>query len=88
MKFSGFIFDCLNLLHYRCHKVNLKRAGSYIDSSICFRTRNATINPINRDDDKCFQQAATLILNHNKFVKYSARISKKKPLLTNIFSKT
>ena len=28
----NFIFDCDNLLRYKCHKVNLKPGGSYIDS--------------------------------------------------------
>ena len=32
MKGSDFIFDCVNLLHYKCHKINLKRCGLYIDS--------------------------------------------------------
>ena len=32
MKGSDFIFDCVNLLHYKCHKINLKRDGLYIDS--------------------------------------------------------
>ena len=31
MKGSDFIFDCVNLLHYKCHKINLNRVGSYID---------------------------------------------------------
>ena len=29
---SNFIFDSVYLLHYKCHKINLKREGSYIDS--------------------------------------------------------
>ena len=29
---SDFIFDSVQLLHYKCHKVNLRRDGSYIDS--------------------------------------------------------
>ena len=29
---SDFIFDYVNLLHCKCHKINLKRSGSYIDS--------------------------------------------------------
>ena len=32
MRGIDFIFDCANLLHYKCHKINLKRGGSYIDS--------------------------------------------------------
>ena len=29
---SNFIFDCVNLLYYNCHKINFKSGGSYIDS--------------------------------------------------------
>ena len=31
MRVSDFIFDCVNLLYSKCHKVNFKRGGSYID---------------------------------------------------------
>ena len=30
-KDSTFIFHCVNFLHYKCHKINLKRSGLYID---------------------------------------------------------
>ena len=33
MRNSYFVFDCVNFLHYKCHKRNLKRGMSYIDSS-------------------------------------------------------
>ena len=32
MRGSDFIFDCVYLLYYKCHKTNFKRGGSYIDS--------------------------------------------------------
>ena len=32
MKGSDFIFDCVHLLYYKCHEINLNRSGSYIDS--------------------------------------------------------
>ena len=32
MKESDFIFDSAHLMYYKCHKVNFKRGGSYIDS--------------------------------------------------------
>ena len=32
MKRSHFIFDSVQLMYYKCHKVNFKRGGSYIDS--------------------------------------------------------
>ena len=56
MKGSDFVFDCVNLLHFKCHNINLNRAGSY------------TMNPVN-DNDKCFQYAATVISNYEKIAK-------------------
>ena len=32
IKDSDFIFDCINLLYYKCHKIDVKRGRSYIDS--------------------------------------------------------
>ena len=32
MKGSAFIFDCINLLRYKCHKTSLNHDKSYIDS--------------------------------------------------------
>ena len=31
MRSSGFIFDCVHLLYYKCHKINPNRGGSYIN---------------------------------------------------------
>ena len=30
MKGSNFIFDAVNVLFYKCHKIDFKRGGSYI----------------------------------------------------------
>ena len=32
MKGSEFVFDCVHLLYYKCHKTNSNLGGSYIDS--------------------------------------------------------
>ena len=32
MKGSEFILDSVQLMYYKCHKVNYRRGGSYIDS--------------------------------------------------------
>ena len=32
MKGSDFVFDSVNLLYYKCHEINFKCGGSYIDS--------------------------------------------------------
>ena len=31
MRGSDFIFDCVHLLYYKCHKINYKRDESYKD---------------------------------------------------------
>ena len=45
MKGSIFIFDIVNLLYYKCHKINFKRGSSYNDSPEWIKTKKATINP-------------------------------------------
>ena len=44
---SEFIFDYVQLLYYKCHKINLKHGGSYTDSPYWIKNKKATINPIN-----------------------------------------
>ena len=56
MRGSDFIFDFVHLLYYKCHKINFKQGGSYIDSSDWIKTKTP-INPINKKDNKCFQYA-------------------------------
>ena len=64
MKGSVFDFDYVHLLYYKCHKINLDRGGSYIDSPDLIKNKKATINPINKKDNKCVQYAVTIALNH------------------------
>ena len=45
MKGSGFVFDSVQLMYYKCHKVNFERDGSYMDSPNCIKNKKATINP-------------------------------------------
>ena len=32
MKDSEFVYDYIHLMYYKCHKINLNRGGSYVDS--------------------------------------------------------
>ena len=45
MKGSDFIFNSVQLLYYKCHKINFKRGGLYIDSPDWIKKKKATINP-------------------------------------------
>ena len=56
MKDSEFVFDYIQLLYHKCHKINSNCGGSYIDSPDWVKNKKATINPINTKYNKCFQQ--------------------------------
>ena len=60
-------------------KTNSNRSGSYIDSPKWIKNKNATINPINKKDNKCFQYALTVALNQEEIKKDPQRITKIKP---------
>ena len=64
MKASEFFFDCVHLLYYKCHKINLNCGGSYKDSPDWIKNKKTTINSINKKNNKCFQYAATVALNY------------------------
>ena len=48
MRGDEFAFDYVQVLYYKCHKINLNRGGSYIDSPNWIKDKKATINPINK----------------------------------------
>ena len=75
MKSSDFIFDGVTVLHYKCHKINLKCGGSDIDSPDWRKNKKITINSIN-ETGKQFQYTTTVALNHELIEKNSQRISK------------
>ena len=51
IKGGDFIFDCVNLLHYKCHLINLECGVSLIDFTDWIKSKKATINPINDDNE-------------------------------------
>ena len=72
------IFHNVDSLHYKLHKISLNRGGSYIDSPKWLNHKKATINPKN-NDDKYFQYAITVSLNHKQIKIHPKRISNNKP---------
>ena len=79
MRKSDFFFNYVQLLYYICHKINLNRSGSYIDSPDWTKNKKATLNPINKKDNKCFQYAVTVALNYEEIKKDPQIIIKIKP---------
>ena len=80
MKGSSFVFERVDSLHYHLHKKSLNRAGPYIDSPEWLKTKRATINPKNKNNE-CFKYALTVALNHENIGRNPQRITKIKPFI-------
>ena len=83
MKGSEFVFDHVYLLYYKCDKTNPNRAESYIDSPDWKKKINkkATINPINKKDNTCFQFSVTVALNQGEIKNDTQKIIEIKPFI-------
>ena len=81
LKASELVFDYVQLLYYKCHKTNPNRDRSNIDSPDWIKNKKATINAINKKENKCFQYAVTVALNHEEIGKNPERITKIKPFI-------
>ena len=81
MKGSEFVLYYVQLLYYKCHKINPNRGGSYIDSPDWIKNKKATKSPINKKDNKYFQYTVTVTLNPEEICKNPKRITKVKPFL-------
>ena len=74
MKGKDFIFDSVQLMYYKCHKVNFKHGGSHIDSPNWRKNKKESIN-LKIEGHKSFQQAATVALNYGKIKCNQERVS-------------
>ena len=81
MRGSEFVYDSVDVLYCNLNKVRLSRGGSYIDSPKWVKSKKATINPQNKKNDRCFQYAVTVALNHEQIKDHPERISKIKPFI-------
>ena len=59
--------------------MTLNRSRSYIDSPHLIKYKKATINSINKYEDKYFQYAAAVLLNQKYIGKKSRRVKKSEP---------
>ena len=67
-------------MYYKLNKVSLRRGGSYIDSPKWLKNKKATIIRKNKDD-KCFQYALNVALNHEQIKDHPERMSKIKAFI-------
>ena len=57
------------------------RHGSYIDSPDSIKNKKATMNLTNKKDNKCFQYAITVALDHWEIGKHLEKVTKNKPFI-------
>ena len=69
IKGSDFIFQSVDLMDYKLHRVRLNRGGSYIKSPEWLLHKGATINPKNKNDDECLRWSTISALNYNEITK-------------------
>ena len=81
MKGSECVFDYVHLFYCKYHKINPNRGGSHIDSPDWTKNKKATINPINKKDNKCLQYFVTVRLSYEEIKKDPQRITKIKPFI-------
>ena len=82
MKGSDFIFNRINYLYYDLNRITISKGGSYIGSPKWLKDKKCVVNQKN-NDNKCFQYAATLVLNFNNIDRNPQTISKIKPFINN-----
>ena len=73
-------------MYHKCHKVNFRRDGSYIDSPDWIKKKKAKINPENKND-KCFQYTVTVALSHGEIKYNPERASNIRPFINKYKSK-
>ena len=69
IKGSNFVFESVELMDYKLHRVHLRRGRSYIKSPEWLLHKEAKINPKNKNDDECFRWSTISALNYNKIIK-------------------
>ena len=86
MKRSDFVFDSVQLIYYKCHKVNVKCGGIYMDFTDWMKKKKATIN-LKNTDNEFFQYAATVALNYEETESHPERVSNIKQFIKNLIGK-
>ena len=67
IKRSDFVFESVDLMDYKLHRVRLNRGGSYIKSPKWLE--KTTINLKNENDDECLRWSMISALSYNDIMK-------------------
>ena len=73
---SDYTYDSVDMLGIHFHDIKLKRGKSYLESPKRSADKKVAIRPKNTKDNKCFESAITVALNHREIGKNPQRISK------------
>ena len=65
---SNFVFESVNLLDCKLHRVRLSRSGSYIKSPEWLLHKGATTNPKDENDDECLRWSINSALNYIEII--------------------
>ena len=66
VKGSYFLFESVDLVDYKLHRVRLMRGGSYVKSPEWLANKNATIHPKNKNDYECLRWSISSSLNYKR----------------------
>ena len=69
---NEFVFDNIDLLCYKLHKISLNRGGSYINFPEWLKNKKDDNSKNN--DNNCFQYALTVALNYQGIKRNPQRI--------------
>ena len=77
MKKSGLTYDRVRAFYYQLHNIIITRSsGLHINSPEWLENKKATINPKNKNDNKCLQYAILAALNYQQIKSNPERTSK------------
>ena len=71
-------------MNYNFSQANNNKVSTYMQSPAWLIPKKCTINPQNKNDNKCFQYAITMSLNYQKINNNPERVSKIKPFINNL----
>ena len=69
IKRSDFVFESVELLDYKLHRVRLRGGGSYVKSPEWLANEKATVNPKNKNDNECLWWSTISVLKYNEIMK-------------------
>ena len=74
---SSYVFSSIDGFSIHFHKIDLRRAISYISTPKWIETEKAIINPKNKSDNYCFAYPTTISIYHKEIENNLDRISSK-----------